>query len=169
MGRKIEDLSGRKFGRLTVIEPIIVEKRLAGYRCRCDCGKEVVAKGYYLKCGNMKSCGCLRKEQREKWTEAGRASYKLPKTLCVSCIRSAAPPELQCIWDASKAQQLPEDAETIIIDTEGGNGTRHIYVVKCPEYLSLFDTNNAKLLQEARRRNDAWRMRELAERCGSSL
>ncbi len=123
---------------------------------------EVVAKGYHLKCGNMKSCGCLRKEQREKWTEAGRASYKLPKTLCVSCIRSAAPPELQCIWDASKAQQLPEDAETVIIDTEGGNGTRHIYVVKCPQYLSLFDTNNAKLLQEARRRNDAWMKRELA-------
>lgn len=54
----MKDLSGQKFGRLTVIE------YLPGslYRCRCECGTEVVTKTYSLKSGATRSCGCLRRE-----------------------------------------------------------------------------------------------------------
>ena len=50
----IEDLTGRKFGRL------IVTKTLSGKECECicDCGKTVVVKTNNLKSGNTTSCGC---------------------------------------------------------------------------------------------------------------
>jgi hypothetical protein len=57
------NLSGKKFNRLTVIEPI---KRKTGertkYNCSCECGKEVVIEGSKIKNGHTKSCGCLKKE-----------------------------------------------------------------------------------------------------------
>lgn len=170
MGRRInKSILGKRFGRLTVMEPVVIDDKVVGYLCRCDCGGEKVVKSGNLTGGMTKSCGCLQREQRKKWSEAGKKENKNPRTLCVSCIRSAAPPELQCIWDRSHARQLPEGAETVIIEKERENGTKHIYIVKCPEYLSLFDAHNAKLLQEARRRNDAWKKRELEMRCGSGL
>ena len=66
---KFVDLSGRQFGRLTVIEragtyrprhdPFHSQPQ---YLCRCECGEEVVVSGHNLKQGRTKSCGCLRRE-----------------------------------------------------------------------------------------------------------
>lgn len=56
--RKI-DLAGSKFGRLTVQNE---EGRANGevcWRCRCDCGKDVVVRSHFLRTGHTKSCGCL--------------------------------------------------------------------------------------------------------------
>lgn len=59
-----KDLSGEKYGRLTVI-------REAGYRdyvyfweCACECGTVKVVNGSELKRGKVKSCGCLQKENK---------------------------------------------------------------------------------------------------------
>lgn len=54
---KIE-LTGQKFGKLTVIEPI--EKRVGGWvwKCKCDCGNETEANVSKLRRGKKKSCGC---------------------------------------------------------------------------------------------------------------
>ena len=58
-----KDLTGQRFGRLTAIE--IAGKDARGcmmWRFRCDCGKEVVARGTSVTGGDQKSCGCLRAE-----------------------------------------------------------------------------------------------------------
>lgn len=60
-----EDLTGRRFGRLIVIE--FAGKNDYGnyvWKCRCDCGNEkIIYKGNLLKNpGGTKSCGCLQKE-----------------------------------------------------------------------------------------------------------
>ena len=54
------DISGQKYGKLTVI-------RRAGLVCgktmwlvQCDCGSESEVTGLNLKSGNTKSCGCLK-------------------------------------------------------------------------------------------------------------
>jgi len=56
------DLVGKIFGKLTVLEFVgRPAKGTSGdslWRCRCDCGKESVARGYNLKAGKSKSCGC---------------------------------------------------------------------------------------------------------------
>lgn len=57
------DLTGRKFGRLTVIERTANRNGKPHWFCRCECGKEVVVAGVNLRSGNTVSCGCYRNEQ----------------------------------------------------------------------------------------------------------
>lgn len=61
------DLTGLKFERLTVIERVAdhVEpsgRRVAMWKCVCDCGSVVTVNGKHLKKGDTKSCGCLQRE-----------------------------------------------------------------------------------------------------------
>lgn len=57
------DLTGRRFGKLIVIERVeINQRRQTQWRCQCDCGNEVVVTGGNLVSGNTKSCGCYHSE-----------------------------------------------------------------------------------------------------------
>lgn len=61
------DLTGQRFGRLTVIER--GENSAAGatrWRCICDCGKETLTIASKLRAGLAKSCGCLGLENATK-------------------------------------------------------------------------------------------------------
>lgn len=60
MNKKREDLSGRKFGRLTVKEFARAgNNRQSIWRCECDCGNFVEVSRNRLLSGHTKSCGCL--------------------------------------------------------------------------------------------------------------
>ena len=67
---KLIDLTGRKFGRLTVICRSGTYQRPSGnkeptWKCKCECGNEVVVLSSNLKKnGNTLSCGCLQTENR---------------------------------------------------------------------------------------------------------
>lgn len=52
---------GNKYGKLTVIarESHINNDNAAYWRCRCDCGNEIVTSGKRLRSGHTMSCGCL--------------------------------------------------------------------------------------------------------------
>lgn len=55
------DLSGQRFGRLTVIERAENSKGgKAQWLCKCDCGNETIVAGDKLRKKHSKSCGCLR-------------------------------------------------------------------------------------------------------------
>ena len=71
MSGKAIDLTGMKFGRLTVIERRGSDKSgNAMWLCKCDCGNECVVRSNGLKRGNTKSCGCYNREKvREKTKE----------------------------------------------------------------------------------------------------
>ena len=64
--RKIEDLTGRTFGKLTVIErgEDYINKdgtKYIRWYCRCECGRMSLVRGVALKYGSTKSCGiCTR-------------------------------------------------------------------------------------------------------------
>lgn len=58
------DLTGQHFGRLKVIQ-VGSRKTSNGntfWRCQCTCGNIIEADSYRLRHGNIRSCGCLRKE-----------------------------------------------------------------------------------------------------------
>ena len=58
-----KDLTGRRFGRLTVIRRAENGKNYqTKWLCRCDCGNEVSVYRGNLKRGHTKSCGCLSVE-----------------------------------------------------------------------------------------------------------
>lgn len=58
----IKNLKGQRFGHLEVLEFAGLQNRFAMWRCRCDCGKEKVVRGANLIAGQVKSCGCLTKQ-----------------------------------------------------------------------------------------------------------
>lgn len=57
---RFKDLSGQKFGKLTVIEPInrMSNEEHIIYKCQCECGNTTNVIGYNLTRGLTKSCGC---------------------------------------------------------------------------------------------------------------
>ena len=72
---KALDLTGQKFGMLTVLER--AGKTPAGqytYRCLCDCGNESIARTGCLRGGHTKSCGC---KARYKGVNSGRYKHGL--------------------------------------------------------------------------------------------
>lgn len=84
--KKIQDLTGQKFGRLTVLERApnyITPKGIqrSNWKCQCDCGKIVTVIGTHLRNGNTKSCGCLQKEKAKQllknYHENPNINYKL--------------------------------------------------------------------------------------------
>lgn len=63
------DLTGQRFGRLTVIERHGSDRHgLATWRCLCDCGNEHICRGRVLRLGKTISCGCVNQELRKKRT-----------------------------------------------------------------------------------------------------
>lgn len=69
---KLDDLTGKTFGRLTVLSraPDYIGKNGAHktmWRCRCECdNKEINVMATHLKTGHTTSCGCLPIEQLVK-------------------------------------------------------------------------------------------------------
>ncbi len=67
---RVIDITGQKFGRLTVLyrinRPAHIKSKNAWYRCLCDCGnyKDVCSK--HLRSGAVKSCGCYNVEHATK-------------------------------------------------------------------------------------------------------
>ena len=65
MGKFI-DLTGQKFGRLTVIERAENGKQGHTYwLCKCICGNKTIVRGNHLRKGLIRSCGCLESENRK--------------------------------------------------------------------------------------------------------
>lgn len=56
-----EDLTGKKYGHLTVLRRAENKNNRVYWRCKCDCGNEVDVISTNLKSGQKTHCGCLRK------------------------------------------------------------------------------------------------------------
>ena len=65
MSNKI-DLTGKRFGRLTVVCEAGRKHKEVAWKCICDCGKTIIASGYNLRIGKTKSCGCYMVDQTKK-------------------------------------------------------------------------------------------------------
>lgn len=58
------DLTGRRFGKLYVIEKTNERNRgCVTWLCQCDCGNLCIKNGAYLRNGDTTSCGCYQKEK----------------------------------------------------------------------------------------------------------
>lgn len=65
--KRLIDLAGKRFGRLTVIrrhgDATLGHKKTL-WQCTCDCGKETIAQMDNLRSGHTQSCGCWMDESR---------------------------------------------------------------------------------------------------------
>lgn len=68
---KLINMAGKKYGLWTVIKRSDQRKKDASWLCRCECGTERVVKGYNLRTGVSRSCGC----NRDKATKARMTTH----------------------------------------------------------------------------------------------
>lgn len=88
------DLTGEKFGRLTVIFRSDKPGHMVYWNCQCDCGNTTIVPGASLKNGRIKSCGCWHKEesalraakQFTKHGDAGARLYRIWKSMRNRCL-----------------------------------------------------------------------------------
>lgn len=85
----MKDLTGRRFGKLTVVKKIGVKnagqrgKSRSIYLCKCDCGNETEVLRNSLITGNTKSCGCLERETKKTMhIKHGAAKTRLWRIWC---------------------------------------------------------------------------------------
>ena len=68
---KFVDLTGQKFGKLTVVGRV-----KSMWLCQCECGRQCEVRSDALKTGNTKSCGCLRSPKRKLSRTQKSLTYK---------------------------------------------------------------------------------------------
>lgn len=60
----VKNEQGNTYGRLYVLERVENNKRGdAQWKCKCECGNEVIVTGVALRSGHTRSCGCLQKDK----------------------------------------------------------------------------------------------------------
>ena len=70
-GHNFQDLSGLKFGKLTVVERAKDRQKASGNKitrwlCKCECGSVKIIDAFNLTSGKTKSCGCVLSFGEEK-------------------------------------------------------------------------------------------------------
>ena len=82
------DLTGQRFGKLTVLEPAENIGTRTAWLCRCDCGQEIIATTLNLRRGRRTSCGCDRPDVDPTPGGIGRASLTYIDGTCLEMIRA---------------------------------------------------------------------------------
>lgn len=113
---KLIDITGNRYGRLTVIEYAGKSK----WVCLCDCGNVVTVKACDIKAGNTRSCKCIRHEYLVNRNKS-KATHRMTGS------------RLYHIWLGMKSRcYYPNHPE---YKYYGGNG-----VTVCEEWRTSFET-----------------------------
>lgn len=95
---KFIDLTGKNFGKLTIIErvnkPDHIKKKYGTYwLCKCQCGNEKIIKGDSLVRGLTQSCGCYSRIQASKHTTIDLTGKKFGRLTVLK--RGEMPPHIK--------------------------------------------------------------------------
>lgn len=85
MGKYFKDISGQRFGMLTVVSLSGFKGPYSVWNCRCDCGKDAIAQGHLLRRGSKKSCGCNQHAATTKHGMHKSPEYKAWKQMIQRC------------------------------------------------------------------------------------
>lgn len=129
MGKKI-DLTGKRFGKLTVIKDTGERNRSKKilYLCKCDCGNYTKVIAQELTSGGTRSCGCLK-------SEAGKKRYvnlvgkRFGKWTVIAETGKRNPTKFLCKCDCGKVCEV-RSGDLINRSSEGcrkcANATHHM-------------------------------------------
>lgn len=83
------NLTGKRFGRLVVLQYTGSKQGSSFWNCRCDCGKETNKSGRLLRLGKTRSCRCLHKEllskRVKKHGNSGDPIFEIWRTMIRRC------------------------------------------------------------------------------------
>lgn len=77
--KNIKDLTGQRFGQLTVLGIEDRPGRKTYWICQCDCGNTKTVRSDSLQSGAIRSCGCLKRSQ-DKVNLTANHSHKMSGT-----------------------------------------------------------------------------------------
>lgn len=122
MGQFI-DLTGRQFGRLTVLQKSCSTRNGVKWECRCACGKTTLVFGASLRKGLTKSCGCYHSDIVKKSAQkVGLANRK----------HGMSQDRIHNIWRGMKQRCM--DPNFHGFREYGGRG-----ITVCPEWAESFE------------------------------
>lgn len=80
-----KELKGRRFGKLLVTEECGRIGKNVAWKCKCDCGKEIIVKANSLLTGNTTSCGCGRIEAITKHNQTNTPLFNVWRNMKERC------------------------------------------------------------------------------------
>ena len=98
--RKKLDLTGHRFGKLTVLHPVENIGGRTAWLCRCDCGRELAAKTCHLRGGHVTSCGCQEPGVVRGLTYVDGTCVEMLRAKTVRCNNTSGVPGVD--WLAKK-------------------------------------------------------------------
>lgn len=103
------DLTGQKFGRLTIIvlHPVRASGGSSRWVCRCDCGKETVVSLPHLRTGKTRSCGCLGAELSSQRRRKDLTGQRFGRLEVIEFVGKASNRELKWLCQCQGSQELP--------------------------------------------------------------
>lgn len=103
--KRRNDLTGEKFGKLTVTKMLYNYKGTKRTKClcNCDCGKtDIIRDPYALKKSIDSSCGCGRKEYIQKCCGKDINGEKFGRLTVLETLWSEVPPKVKCKCECGK-------------------------------------------------------------------
>jgi len=98
---KKEDLTGMKFGKLTVVKMLYNYNNTHKTKClcKCECGNECIRTAYDLKHSKLSSCGCGKKEYIRNTCGKEIDGMKFGRLLVLETLWEENPPKVKCLCD----------------------------------------------------------------------
>jgi len=82
-GKKVEDLTGNRFGMLVAVKRVRRGSSHVFWLCKCDCGGSKEVSAQHLLYGDTKSCGCFRSRvSSERFTTHGLRKNPIYNAWC---------------------------------------------------------------------------------------
>lgn len=122
MRTPVDDLTGRRFGMLTVVQRSPTLGRHTRWVCACDCGGERIASRNNLLHQNMSSCGCALRRTPEPepsphdeyiYQDTGCPDLGIPA--CLSCPL----PECRYLMGPKVAAAIIREQQTLTLLGQG--------------------------------------------------
>jgi 5-methylcytosine-specific restriction endonuclease McrA len=162
--QKVKDLTGKRFGRWTVMSAGRVAKS-SWWNCRCDCGTEKALRGVMLSAGQSKSCGCLivdmlsknrtpeealaaKREVSARSARKHAARVKAAKIRYESKLARATPAWLTAD-DWKEMDALYEEARRLTRETGIRHEVDHIHPINGKTVSGLHVPKNLQILTQA--------------------
>ena len=154
------DLTGMVFGRLTVIKQAedyigTNGKHRARWLCKCNCdkGTEVVVMTYHLTSGNMKSCGCYRKENShgvKKYND-----YEVQEDYVIMYTSKKEPflVDLDDFWKVKNICWRKDNKGYVIGNVNGKTTGIHHLIMDCPDGLEVDHIHGVQTRNDNRKYN----------------
>ena len=77
------NLTGQRFGRLTVMRYVVKDNGNTSWKCLCDCGKVAVVSTDHLRSGHTKSCGCYMSDRTSQANSIDLAGKRFGKLIAM--------------------------------------------------------------------------------------